>query len=99
MFYKGLDVKLDMYSIESDTLENGFMLFFGKIAYLQALIFCVENNITGKIVYCMTKTSQHVINGEPIKRGRKKKETRTDKIGAGFHAQIPKPPKAMEPIE
>lgn len=97
--YKGHEVDSTMYALENRDFEFGYILFFGKWAYQQALILCDQNSITGNIVYCLTRTTQRIVNGEPIKRGRKKKPARTDNIGAGFHAQIPKPPKALEPIE
>jgi hypothetical protein len=87
-----------MYALENTDFEFGYILFYGKWAYQQALILCDQNTITGNIVYCLTRTSQKIVNGEPIKRGRKKKETRTDKIGAGFFAQIPQPPKNITPV-
>jgi hypothetical protein len=99
--YRGNDVVPDMYAVEDDDIDNEsgqIHLFDGKYSYLRALIFCYDNLITGKIVYCMTRTVQTVVNGEPIKRGRKKKTERTDFVGAGFHAQIPIAPKAIQQI-
>jgi hypothetical protein len=99
--YRGNEVLPEMYAVEDDNIDESptfVHLFTGKHSYMAALMYCIENKITGKIVYCLTRTSQKVINGEPIKRGRKKKTDRTDFVGAGFYAQIPKAPKNMIPV-
>jgi hypothetical protein len=100
--YKGLEATSDMYAVEYTNEMDGqlmFITFLGEIAYLRAVVYCNDLKITGKIVYCITRTTQKVIDGMPVKRGRKKKNERTDKIGSGFYAQMPQPTKAIQPVE
>lgn len=97
----GLDTHPQMYSVEWLNEELGFPcyeIFEGKFAYLQAVMFCDANNVNGRIFYPIKGVVQKVIDGQPIKRGRKKKKILFD-INQGFENQIPQAPKALEQIK
>jgi len=99
--YKGIEVQPDMYCLEY-TNEDGIDVLepeFGRYAYQRLLIKAFDLQVDGYIVYCITRTRQKIINGLPIKRGRKREKDRTDAIGKGFRSQIPEPPSRLIPIQ
>lgn len=74
--YHGLDTHPQLYTVEWFNPETGFNIievFEGKFAYLQAVMFCDANNVNGRIFYPIKGVVQKVIDGQPIKRGRKRK--------------------------
>jgi hypothetical protein len=103
LYYKGKEVTPDLYAVEyintngedSKTITQFFSGFYG---YQKAVIWAHENFITGKIIYCLSLQWQNIIDGFPVKRGVKKKHTRTDFINASFTPQEIHPPVNMEKI-
>lgn len=105
LYYKGKEVTPDLYAVEYyDTVFIGkdkipcIQFFSGYYSYQKAVIWAHENLITGKIIYCLSLQWQNVKNGFPVKRGVKKKHTRTDFINASFTPQEIHPPVNMEKI-
>lgn len=99
LFYNQKEVTPDLYClewIESDGLNTKF--FSGQFAYQKAVIWANENNITGKVVYCLSKQYQNIKNGIPVKQGKKKNIKRTDFKNNCFTPQLIKEPKHMAPV-
>ena len=71
---------LEWYDIlfEGEKESLHYLFFFGTYAYQKAIIHANEKQITGKVVYCLSKQYQNIIKGEPVKRGAKKKIKRTE---------------------
>lgn len=98
--YKGVDVTPAMYTLEwiDESGEECIIRDDSIYAYQRLIIMSYDLQITGYIVYCMTRTRQKIVNGLPIKRGVKRRNERTDAIGKGFRSQIIDPPARMHPI-
>jgi hypothetical protein len=98
--YKGQDINPGMYTLEwiDESGEECIIRDSSVYAYQRLLIMSYDLQITGYIVYCMTRTRQKIVKGIPIKRGVKRKNERTDSIGKGFRSQIIDPPARMYPI-
>lgn len=105
LYYRNHEVTPDMYCLEwYDTIFEGkdevlnYQFFFGTYAYQKAIIHANEKQITGKVVYCLSKQYQNIIKGEPVKRGAKKKIKRTDFLNNCFTPQMLTEPEHMKPI-
>lgn len=70
--YNGKEITNTTYVIQYTINDKTEILYFdGMYSYAKALIYAYENNITGYITYCLSRSRLKIINGLPIKRGRK----------------------------
>jgi hypothetical protein len=98
LFYKGIEVTPDLYAVEYIVNNSKAINFFsGLYSYQKAIIWCAENFINGKLVYCLNSQAQTIIDGNPIKRGRKK-ETKKEEIKRGFETQLIEPPIKLKAV-
>jgi len=95
--YKGLDVSIDLYTLEyvKDN-EQIIEIFKGAFAYQKAVIRAKEINANGFLCYPLTRSKVYIINGDLRKRGRKKQK-KTDELKRKFF-EI-KPDQRMQPKE
>jgi hypothetical protein len=98
LYFKGIEVTPDLYAVEHIVNNSKAINFFsGLYSYQKAIIWCAENLISGKLVYCLTSQAQSIVEGYPIKRGRKK-EIRLDDIKRGFETQLIEPPNKLKSV-
>jgi hypothetical protein len=105
LYYNDREVTPDLYCLEwnEQVFKNTDPIpcchfFTGPYAYQKAIIYAHEANITGKIVYCLSKQYQNIVDGIPVKRGVKKKNKRTDFKNNSFTPQLVTEPEHMKPI-
>jgi hypothetical protein len=98
LFYKGIEVTPDLYAVEYIVNNSKAINFFsGMYSYQKAIIWCYENLINGKLVYCLNSQAQTIVEGLPIKRGRKK-EIHKEEIKKGFYTQLIEPPVKLKTL-
>jgi hypothetical protein len=102
LYYNGKEVTPDLYVVEhiveTGTYKKTMLNFFsGMYSYQKAVIWCYENSINGKLIYCLNRQSQTIIDGLPIKRGRKK-EIHKEEIKKGFYTQLIEPPIKLKTV-
>lgn len=104
LYYKGVEITPDLYVIEYQEVSlsgvNTVIKFFSGIySYQKAVIYAHENFINGKIIYCLSMQFQNVVDGFPVKRGKKKTDHKKIKKNKSFTPQILKEPVHMKQIE
>jgi hypothetical protein len=70
--HNGKEIDQTTYALEYKQGDEILIIYFtGFYAYNKALIYAYDNNVTGYIIYCLTRSRLKISNGLPIKRGRK----------------------------
>ena len=94
LLYNDTEINNTTYVLEYTSNEKTKLVFFdGLYSYAKALIYAYEFNISGYIIYCLTRSRIKIVNGLPLKRGRKPQ----NKTKSPFSV-LETPPELMKPL-
>ena len=72
LLYNDTEINQTTYVLEYLRNNKTELVFFdGLYSYAKALIYAHDFNISGHITYCLTRSRIKIVNGLPLKRGRK----------------------------
>jgi hypothetical protein len=95
--YRGEEVNQYTYSLEYIQDDIFIVEWFSDYyAYAKALIRAYDLSVDGYIVYCLTRNRIKIVNGFPVRRGRKPKNESRSKIDKHFTPQLPEAPEGMQ---